>query len=106
MDLGVPINDSDKVQIYIENMYMSDMFDEREMTEWEEKAEADKTWATAKTYFSSLYKKRKKYNSDMKARGVGFESANSLAQNYQPGNPPSVSGGATVITAASSCSAR
>lgn len=41
----------------------------------------------------------------MKARGTGFESANSLAQNYQPGNSPDVSGGATVITATSSCSA-
>ena len=68
LDLNVPINDSDKVQIYMENMYMSDMFEERKLTEWEEKAEADKSWADAKTYFGSLYKTRKKYNSDMKAR--------------------------------------
>jgi len=105
LDLGVPINDSDKVQIYMENMYMSDMFEERDMTEWEEKPEADKDWATAKTYFGSLFKKRKKYNSDMKARGAGFESANSVAQKYQP-NPPSFSGDATVGTTTSSFSGR
>ena len=40
----------------------------------------------------------------MKARGAGFESANSLTHNYQPGNSPGTSGGATVITAASSVS--
>ena len=106
LELGVPINDSDKVQIYMENMYMSDMFEEREMTEWEETPEEDKTWATAKTYFGSLYKKRKKYNSDMKARGAGFESANSIAHSYSPKNNASICGGATVNTAASSVSAR
>ena len=45
LDLGVPINDLDKVQIYMENIYVADMFDEREMTEWKDKPEADKTWA-------------------------------------------------------------
>ena len=46
LDLSVPINTSDKVQIYVKNMYMSDMFEERKMTEWEEKAEADKIGQT------------------------------------------------------------
>ena len=39
-------------------MHVADMFDERKMTEWEDKPEADKTWAQAKTYFGTLYKKR------------------------------------------------
>ena len=42
----------------MENMHVADMFDERKMTEWEDKPEADKTWAQAKTYFGTLYKKR------------------------------------------------
>ena len=101
LELGVPINDSDKVQIYIENMYACDMFDEKEMTEWEDEPEANKTWALAKTYFGTLYKKRKKYHSDMKARGAGFESANSLAQSSRYSSASSIGGGATVISATS-----
>ena len=53
-----------------------------------------------------MYKKRKKYNRDMKARGAGFESANSLAQTNRWHNTASSSGGATVSTAASSYNAR
>jgi hypothetical protein len=101
LELEVPVNDSDKVQIYVENMYVSDMFDEKEMVEWEEKEEANKDWAAAKTYFGTLYKKRMKYNSDMKARGAGFESANSFAQSKRSNNTSTFSGGATVVSSTS-----
>jgi hypothetical protein len=71
-------------------MYASEVFTETEMTNWEDKVEADKTWTEAKTYFAVLYKKRKSYESDMKAHRSGFESANSVAELRRTSSAASV----------------
>ena len=78
-DIGVPAPDQTKVQYYVESMYLSKMFDEREMNEWENKVTADKTWTGTKTYFQGLYRSKKKYIEEREARTAGFDSANSIS---------------------------
>ncbi len=67
-DIRVPAPDATKVQHYIENMYLSDMFDDKEMQAWEIKPSADKTWEATKTHFVSLYKSKEKFNAKREAR--------------------------------------
>ena len=55
------------------------MFDDKEMTAWEDKLTDDKTWSIAKTYFEKLYRSKAKYSEERAARANGFDSANSLA---------------------------
>ena len=93
-DIGVPAHDNQKIQIYVEQMYACEMFDDKEMTEWEDKVTADKTWAIAKAYFEKLYRSKAKYSEERAARAGGFTSANSLTDRtraiIQQHNPPSI----------------
>lgn len=77
-DIGVAASDSTKVQTYVESMYASEMFDDREMTTWEESAVQD--WTAATTYFTTLYKSKRKYVEEKESRTNGYESANSIAE--------------------------
>jgi hypothetical protein len=77
-DIGVPAPDATKVQHYVENMYSSDMFDDKEMQAWELKPPADKTWDAAKLHFVTLYKSKEKLNAECEARTGGYESAHSF----------------------------
>ena len=63
----MPAHDNQKIQIYVEQMYACEMFDDKEMTEWEDKVTADKTWAIAKTYFEKLYRSKAKYSKERAA---------------------------------------
>ena len=56
MDLGIVCNASGKVQIYVEQIYATDVFEQKEFTIWESKIAADKTWANATKYFGDIYK--------------------------------------------------
>ena len=56
----MPANDNQKIQIYVEQMYVCEMFDDKEMTAWEDKLTADKTWTISKTYFEKLYRSKAK----------------------------------------------
>ena len=47
-DMGIKAPDAEKVQIYVLQMYASEMFTEIEMTDWEDKAEATKIWTEAR----------------------------------------------------------
>ena len=73
VDMGVKAPNSEKVQIYVQQMYGADIFTEKEFIEWEETKEEEKTWAKAKTLFGALYKARRLYKSDMKAHHSSFE---------------------------------
>ena len=77
-DIGVPAADATKIQYYVESMYASDMFDEKEMQAWEIKPSNDKTWDNAKNHFVLLYKSKEKFNAEREARTGGYESTNSL----------------------------
>ncbi len=76
---GITISDEDKLQFYLEQMYASNHFDKKEMTEWENKTEAVKNnFNEAKTYFEGLIRDYEVYeqNSGGTAGKHNFESAN------------------------------
>jgi hypothetical protein len=76
---GITISDKDKLQFYLEQMYASNHFDKKEMTEWENKPEAIKNdFNNAKTYFEGLIRDYEVYkqNSGSTAGKHNFESAN------------------------------
>eukprot|EP00804_Cyclotella_cryptica_P003839 CCRYP_020456-RA/>CCRYP_020456-RA protein AED:0.53 eAED:0.37 QI:0/-1/0/1/-1/1/1/0/425 len=77
-DIGVPAPDATKVQYYVEGMYSSDMFDDKEMQAWELKPSADKAWDSAKTHFLTLYKSKEKFNAKRIASTGGYDSANTF----------------------------
>ena len=77
--MGIDAPDAEKVQNYVQNMHSSDIFTEKDLTDWEAKTENAKTWTAATTYFGKLYQTRRSYESDMKAHRAGYESTNSFA---------------------------
>ena len=93
-NINVPATDEAKVQTYVENMYASERFDQKEMQAWEEKPSADKTWANVKAYFVPIYKSHERFNNERNARAGGYESANSVTgtktQSTYHGNDNSV----------------
>jgi hypothetical protein len=62
--MGVPAAEATKIQHYIESMYASKMYDDKELQPWEIKASADKTWDAAKTHFVTIYKSKEEFNAE------------------------------------------
>ncbi len=80
---GITISNKDKLQFYLEQMYASNHFDKKEMTEWENKTIAIKDdFDKAKMYFKGLVKDYKVYlqNSGSTAGKHKFKSANQAAE--------------------------
>ena len=88
-EMSVKAPNSEKVQIYVQQMYGADIFIEKEFIDWEGTKEEEKTWAKAKTYFGALYKAHRSYESDMKAHWSSFETLNSFTTNPQNGSEQS-----------------
>ena len=55
-DMGMKAPNSEKVQIYVQQMYGADIFAKKQFIEWEETKEEGKKWTKAKTFFIALYK--------------------------------------------------
>ena len=51
---NVTIMDSDKLQHYLEQIYVSNIFDRRELTDWEKKPKKDKTYTHVLQYFQGI----------------------------------------------------
>ena len=80
--LGIVISDDDKLQFYMEQIYSSNMFDKKEMVEWETKPVVIKDdFVEAKRYFENLVKDSETYtqNSGGTATKHGYDSANMAA---------------------------
>jgi hypothetical protein len=76
---GIIISDEDNLQFYLKQMYASNHFDKKEMTEWENKPEATKNdFNNAKTYIEGLVRDYKVYkqNSGGTASKHNFKSVN------------------------------
>jgi hypothetical protein len=74
---NVPCEDATKTIQASAQMTASGLFDERQITEWEERLHANKTWADLKTYYTRLYKSKMQYTKG-DARRNGRESANAM----------------------------
>ena len=80
---GITISDKDKLQFYLEQIYVSSHFDKKEMTEWENKPEATKdNFNKAEVYFEGLVRDYEvhKQNSSGTSSKHNFESANQAAE--------------------------
>jgi len=80
---GITISDKDKLQLYLKQMYVSNHFDKKEMTEWENKSIAIKDdFDEAKQYFEGLIKDYEVYvqNSNGTAGKHNFESTNQATE--------------------------
>ena len=60
-DIGIVIGDVEKFQFYMEEMYTLGRHSKREMTTWDAKPTADKTYANAHAYFELLAEKTETY---------------------------------------------
>jgi hypothetical protein len=79
---GITISNEDKLQFYLKQMYASNHFDKKEMTEWENKPEAIKhNFNYAKTYFEGLIRDYKVYE---QYSGGTPASTTSTVQTKQP----------------------
>ena len=85
--------DETKVQIYVKNMYASELFDETELQTWENKLPANKTWANVKGYFVPLYKSKAHFKDERATRQGGYESGNTVSERTTFNNS-----GASVIS--------
>ena len=74
---------SEKVQIYVQQMYDANIFTKKQFIKWEGTKEEDKKWAKGKTFFCALYKACRSYESDMKAHHPIFETTNRFTQNLR-----------------------
>ena len=74
---NITIPEADKLQFYIEQMYASRYFNREMMIAWEDKTTANKTWATAKTYFEGETAKIETYqsNTNSSSAEARYESA-------------------------------
>jgi hypothetical protein len=77
-DIGVPAADATKIQYYVESMYASVQFDDKEMQAWEVKPTAEKTWEATKTRFITIYKSKEKFNAEHLTCTGGYESTHSI----------------------------
>jgi hypothetical protein len=80
--LGIFISNKDKIQFYMKQIYVSDIFDKKEMVDWEDKTILIKDdYNEAKLYFKNLVKDFKTYtqNSGGTSSNQGYESANMAA---------------------------
>jgi hypothetical protein len=80
---GIVISDDDKLQFYMEQIYSSNMFDKKEMVDWENKPITIKDdYDEARLYFEHLVKDFKAYmqNSGGASKRQGYKSANMLAE--------------------------
>ena len=82
--MGVPQVDSDKIQTFVQSMYGSGIFEEKEMVVWENRLANIKSWEQCKLYFGTLYKQRQSFDADMKAHRAGYDSANSIINESKP----------------------
>lgn len=73
----VPCADGTKAIQAAAQMDASNLFSEEQITGWEEKAQADKTWTNLKTYFTAIYKSKMQYSKG-EARRHGHDSVNAM----------------------------
>eukprot|EP00804_Cyclotella_cryptica_P012948 CCRYP_002296-RA/>CCRYP_002296-RA protein AED:0.87 eAED:0.41 QI:0/0/0/0.25/1/1/4/0/505 len=90
-DIGVPAADATKIQYYVESMYTSDIFNDKEMQAWEITPTAEQTWEAAKTHFVMLYKSKEKFNAERLTRTDGYASTHSIvSEPFFSGVPTTV----------------
>jgi hypothetical protein len=65
-------NDTKKMHVAMLMMWSIGVFTEDQMVNWEDKAEGDKTWATAQAYFTTKWQSRQAFTMSMNKKGLRF----------------------------------
>ena len=87
-DYDIAWQESMKIPIVTDAMYKSSFFTETEMMEWEEKDDADKTWANFKPYFKDIWTMRSRYQKGgASPRNHGYESAANVTETNEEEDP-------------------
>ena len=73
-------DDTQKVTQAVEEMYNSNIFDELQLMEWENKDDIDKTWTNRKHLFKESYKTKKRFGS---TQPTVYESAANLNEVHK-----------------------
>jgi len=73
----IDVTDTDKLEHFVLQMFGSNIFDEKQMMEWEKKAAPAKTWAAATSYLREIMTKQEMYSklSERSRKKARYESA-------------------------------
>ena len=74
--------DTQKVTQAVDEMYNSSLFDKKQMMEWEDKDDVNKTWGVCKMLFKKYYELKKRYI-NAKTDRMGFKSAVNVADKSE-----------------------
>lgn len=83
---NIIVTSADKLQHYMEQMYASEIFEQRNYDDWEDLDEEDKTWDNATDTFENYVKKQRKYNRNKRgstAKRAKYESAAQVQEQGQ-----------------------
>ena len=76
--MAIKWDDTQKVIQDIDKMYNSSLFDEKQMMEWEDKDDFNRTWGACMMFFKKYYEFKKRYSNARPAM-MGFKSAVNVA---------------------------
>ena len=93
VEVGASAPDEDKLQTFVESMYASHRFNEDDLSKWENKADDQKTYATAYAYFLKLDNNHKTFAKNVESARNGFESALAMRGQSAPSDTSSIRGG-------------
>jgi len=72
------VTSADKLQHYMGQIYVSEIFEQQNYDDWEDTDDEDKTWENATDTFETYVKKQQKYNRNKRggtAKRAKYESA-------------------------------
>ena len=72
--MAIKWDDTQKVTQVVDKMCNSSLFDEKQMMEWDDKDNVNKTWGACKMFFKKYYELKKRYSNARPGR-MGFKSA-------------------------------
>lgn len=91
--VGASAEDKAKVQIYVKEMYKTGMFDQKELSAYENKPAAGKDWNGTTTYFAKLIKDKDNFAASMANQGnyesASFFSADAASSSHNSLSPSS-----------------
>ena len=84
----------------VARMFESKYFTEEKLIEWENKPDADKTWALVKTYFTTLYNDRRQFSKAMAGQSVFHQREEANHINNDAHTLSGTTIGSTITTSA------
>ena len=80
--MAIKWDNTQKVTHAVNEMYKSSLFGEKQMMEWEDKNDVNKTWGACKMFFKKYYELKKCYSNTRPGR-MGFESEANVADKIE-----------------------